>query len=167
MLETRLDTIDFRPAFPFLRLALLCAAFGALGLLFALETRNAFTYGVPVTTGFIVERAAIASLLLPVFTSLLLWVLLPLRLRFTEAGLLRRTILRPRFVPWQAVARACLTSFKSNVMLELNITGRRLPVLVPLADYRRPAALLAQIQRRLPVEVQDPGRQLAARLKDD
>ena len=52
-------------------------------------------------------------------------------------------------------------------MLELRVTGRRLPLLVPLTEYRRRATLLAEIRRRLPVEVQDPGGQLAARLKDD
>ena len=167
MLETRIDTVDFGPRFPFGRLALACAAFGALGFLFTLETRNAFTYGLPITTGFLVERAGIALMLLAAFSFVALHLLLPLRLRFTEAGILRRTLFRPRFVPWQGVTRARLSSFKANVMLELNVTGRRLPVLIPLADYRRPATLLAQIRGRLPVEVQDPGGQLATRLKDD
>lgn len=167
MLETRLDTFDFGRRFPYGRLALLCAAFGALGFLFTLETRNAFTYNSPVTTGFLVERACIASLLLAVFSSLLLWLLLPFRLRFTEAGILRRTVFRPRFVPWRGVAGARLSSFKGNVMLELKVTGRRTWIVVPVGEYRRPASLLAQIRRRLPVEVQHADGGLAARLKDD
>ena len=167
MLETRLDTTDFRPVFPLFRLAFLCAGYGMLCLLFALETRNAFTYNLPITTGFVVERVAIGAMLLSVLAGLVLWLLLPLRLRFTEAGLVRRTIFRPRFVPWQGVTAASLTSFKASVWLELRVTARRLPVLIPLTEYRRPASLLAELRRRLPVEVQDPAGQLAARLKDD
>ena len=167
MLETRLDTIDFRPDFPFFRLAFLCVGYGMLCLGFALETRNVFTYNSPVTTGTIVERVLIGAMLLSVFASLVLWLLLPFRLRFTEAGILRRTLLRPHFIPWQSVTGASLSTFKASVMLELRVTGRRLPLLVPLTEYRRRATLLAEIRRRLPVEVQDPGGQLAARLKDD
>ena len=167
MLQTRLDDKDFGPRLPALRLALVCAAFGALGYLFALETRNTLTYNAPVSTGFWVERAFIAALLAGVFASLTLWLLLPLRLRFTEAGILRRTLLRPRFILWQGVTGAALTSFKASVMLELRVMGRRLPVLVPLTDYSRAAALLAELRRRLPVEVLDPGGQLADRLEDE
>jgi hypothetical protein len=36
-----------------------------------------------------------------------------------------------------------------------------------LGEYRRPAALLAELRRRLRVEVQDTGGNLAARLRDD
>ena len=167
MLETRLDTIDFGPRVPFGRLALACAAFGALGFLFALETRNALKFGLPVTNGFIVERAAIAAMLLLGFSFLALLLLLPLRLRFTEAGIARRTLLRPRFVPWQGVEGARLTSFKGSVWLELKVSGRRTWIVLPVAEYRRAASLLAALRRRLPVEVQDPGGELAARLKDE
>lgn len=166
MLETRLDTIDFGPRFPYGRLAFACAAFGALGYLFALETRNAFKFGVPITNSFVVERACIASFGLLVFSFLVLHLLLPLRLRFTEAGIARRTLLRPRFVPWQNVRGARLTSYKGNLWLELKVTDRRTWIVVPVGEYRRAASLLAELRRRLPVEVQDPGGQLAARLKD-
>ena len=167
MLETRLDTIDFGPVFPLFRLALLCAGFGALGLLFALETRNVLAYNSPVSAGFFVERAFIAAMLLSAFAPLVLWLLLAFRLRLTEAGILRRTVFGPRFVPWKNVTAASLTGFKASVMLELRVTDRRLPLLIPLTEYRRPATLLAEIRRRLSVEVQDPGGQLAARLKDE
>ena len=166
MLETRLDTTDFGPRFPLFRLALACAAFGALGFLFALETHNAYIYGVPATTGFLVERAVIAAMLLAAFSALALHLLLPLRLRFTEAGIRRRTVFRPRFVPWRNVLGARLTSFKGGVWLELKVAGRRTWIVVPVAEYRRPATLLAEMRRRLPVEIQDPGGRLAAQLKD-
>ncbi|HLL76742.1 MAG TPA: hypothetical protein VK421_15920 [Pyrinomonadaceae bacterium] len=166
MLETRLDTMDFRPDFPLFRLLFFCAGYGMLCLGFALETRNVFTYNSPVAAGTIVERVLIGAMLLSVFVSLALWLLLPFRLRYTEAGILRRTVFRPRFIPWQSVTAASLTSFKGSVWLELRATGRRLPVLIPLIEYRRAASLLAQIRRRLPVDVQDPGGQLAARLSD-
>lgn len=159
--------MDFRPRVPYVRLALACAAFGALGCLLALETRNAFVYGVPVTAGFIVERAGIASFLLLVFSFVVLHLLLPLRLRFTEAGIIRRTIFRPRFVPWQDVAGARLTSFKGNVWLELKVAGRRTWIVVPAAEYRRAASLLAELRRRLPVEIQHADGELATRLKDE
>jgi hypothetical protein len=167
MLQTRLDDKDFGPRVPALRLALLCAAFGALGYLFALETRNTLTYNAPVSSGFWVERAFIAAMLAGAFAPLALWLLLPLRLRFTDAGILRRTLLRPRFIPWQNVTGGAPSSFKANVMLELRVTNRRLPVLVPLTEYRRPAALLAELSRRLPARVSDTGGQLATRLKDE
>lgn len=167
MLETRLDTIDFRPDFPFFRLAFFCVGYGMLCLIFALETRNQFTYDLPVTTGFVVERLVIGAMLLGVFVMLALWLLLPFRLRFTEEGLRRRTIFGPRFVPWHGVTRARLSSFKQSVMLELNAKGRRLPLLVPVSEYGRRATLLAEIRRRLPVEIEDPAGQLAARLKDE
>ena len=166
MLETRLDTTDFRPRFPAGRLALACAAFGALGFLFALETRNAFRFGLPVTNGFLAERAAIASFMLLVFSGVVLHLLLPLRLRFTDAGLARRTIFRPRFVPWRSVTGARLTSYKGGVWLELKVAGRRTWIVVPVGEYRRAASLLAELRRRLPVEVQHAGGELAARLKD-
>lgn len=167
MLETRLDTTDFRPRLAYGRLALACAAFGVLGYLFALETRNAFKFGVPITNGFLVERVGIATFMLLVFTFLVLHLLLPLRLRFTEVGIVRRTIFRPRFVPWQGVTGARLTSFKGNVWLELKVTGRRTWIVVPVAEYRRAASLLAELRRRLPVEIQHADGPLAAQLKDD
>jgi hypothetical protein len=165
-LETRLDTTDFRPRLPTGRLLLACAAFGTLGFLFALETRNAFTFGRPITNGFVVERVGIASFMLLVFSSLVLHLLLPLRLRFTEAGIARRTLLRPRFVPWQSVAGARLTSFKGNVWLELKVAGRRTWIVVPVGEYRRAASLLAALRRRLPVAVQHADGPLAAQLQD-
>lgn len=167
MLETRLDTTDFRPRLAYGRLALACAAFGALGYLFALETRNAVKFGLPITNGFVAERAGIASFMLLVFSFLVLHLLLPLRLRFTEAGIVRRTLLRPRFVPWRGVTGARLTSFRGNVWLELKVAGRRTWIVVPVADYRRAASLLAEMRRRLPVEVQHADGELAARLKDE
>ena len=167
MLETRLDTTDFGPRFPAGRLALACAAFGALGYLFALETRNAVTFGAPATRGFLVERAGIALMLLLGFSLIVLHLLLPLRLRFTEAGIVRRTLLRPRFVAWQGVTGARLTSFKGNVWLELKVVGRRTWIVVPVGEYRRAASLLAELRRRLPVEVQHADGELAARLKDE
>jgi hypothetical protein len=167
MLQTRLDDRDFGPRLPAVRLALACAAFGALGFLFALETRNAYTYGVPATPGFVFERVGIALMLLAAFSCIALHLLLPLRLRFTEAGIRRRTLFRPRFVPWQNVEGARLASFKGGVWLELKVAGRRTWIIVPVAEYRRAATLLAELRRRLSVEVQDPGGRLAARLKDD
>ena len=158
--------MDFGPGFPLFRLALACAAFGALGFLFALETRNTLTYNSPVTPGFWAVRVGIASFLLLAFSSLALHLLLPLRLRFTEAGLARRTVFRPRFVPWRSVTRARLASFKGSVSLELSAAGRRLPFLVPLTEYRRPATLIAELRRRLPVAVEHADGELGARLGD-
>lgn len=166
MLQTRLEHKDFGPRVPFVRLALACLAFGALGFLFALETRNAYRYGTPITNDFIAERAGIAAFMLLVFSVLVLYLLLPLRLRFTESGIVRRTILRPRFVPWQNVQGARFASHKSGVWLELKVAGRRTWIIVPVNEYRRPASLLAELRRRVPVEVQDAGN-FAARLKDD
>lgn len=166
MLETRLDTTDFGPRAPYARLALACAAFGTLGFLFALETRNAVTFGAAATPGFLVERAGIALMLVAGFSLVLLHLLLPLRLRFTDAGIVRRTIFRPRFVAWRSVTGARLTSFKGNVWLELKVAGRRTWIVVPVGEYRRPASLLAELRRRLPVEVQHADGELAARLRD-
>lgn len=166
MLEGRLEDKDFGPRVPFLRLALCCAAFGTLGLLFALETRNAFVYGLPRGASFWAERAFVCALILTAFAGLVLFLLLPFRLRFTEAGLERRTLFGPRFLPWAAVRGARLTRLRGYFALELSPGGWRW-LLVPLLEYRRAATLLAEISRRLPCEVQDPGGQLAALLRDD
>lgn len=167
MLETRLDTIDSGPRVPVIRLALACLAFGSLGFLFFLDTQNTIKYNSPATAGFWVERASIAAFMLLVFSLIALHLLLPLRLRFTEAGIARRTLFGPHVVPWKNITQARLGNFKGYVMLEMKIVGRRLWISVPVSEYRRPASLLAELRRRLPVAVQHADSHFAARLKDE
>lgn len=166
MLQTRLDDKDFGPVLPAVRLALACLAYGALGYLFFLDTRNTVAYNPPVTTGFVVERALIFAFGLLVFSFVVLHLLLARRLRFSESGIVRRTVFRPRFVQWKDVTGARLASYKGSVSLELKVVGRRLWITVPLSEYRRPASLLSEIRRRLGVEVQHADGPLAERLKD-
>ncbi len=89
------------------------------------------------------------------------------RIAFYEAGVVIIGLLRGRrFVPWSAVRDARVNQFKGNVELALRADGRRLPISVPLGSYRKQAALLAEIRKRLPVPVNDP-RNIAALLTDD
>ena len=77
------------------------------------------------------------------------------------------TDFRPRF-PAGLLALACAAcGFKGNVWLELKVVGRRTRITVPAAEYCRAASLLAELRRRLPVEIQHADGELAARLKDE
>jgi hypothetical protein len=166
LLETRLDTRDFGPRTPYGRLALGCLAYGTLGYLLYLDTQNTIKYNSPVSAGFLVERACILAFMLLVWGAIVVHLLLPRRLRFSEAGLVRRTFFGPHFVPWASVKTARLGSFRGYVMLEMKVPGKRGWVSVPVSEYRRAASLLAEIRRRLPVPVEHAGARYAALLKD-
>lgn len=87
------------------------------------------------------------------------------RIAFYEGGIIILGLRGRRFVPWRAVREARINRFKGNIELALRADGRRLPVSVPLNSYKRQLTLLAEIRRRLPVPLHDPGN-IAATLTD-
>ena len=88
------------------------------------------------------------------------------RISYYESGVVIHGLRGRRFVPWGAVRAAQLNRFKGSVELALRADGRRLPASVPLTSYAKQATLLAEVRKRLPVPVHDPGN-LAAMLTDD
>jgi hypothetical protein len=88
------------------------------------------------------------------------------RTTFYEAGILVLGLGGRRFVAWSAVRSASLGRFKGTVELALRADGRRFPISVPLTSYKKSLTLLAEIRRRLPVAISDPGN-IAATLRDD
>jgi hypothetical protein len=88
------------------------------------------------------------------------------RTAFYEAGILVLGLRGRRFVPWSAVRGASLHRFKGTVELALRADGRRFPVSIPLTSYKKSVTLLAEIRRRLPVAINDPGN-IAAMLTDN
>lgn len=154
----RLDDMEFGPTLPVFRLALACLLLAFLALVFTNEAAVGRTLGRARTARFVAEAAAAALFMAAAFGLLVSYLLLPFRLRFTEEGLRRWTLFGPRFVPWSAVKKAQIGSYRGYYALELWVTRRRW-VCVPLLEYRRGAALLDEIRRRLPVEVAVSSRQ--------
>lgn len=87
------------------------------------------------------------------------------RTTFYEAGILVLGLRGRRFVPWSTVRGASLHRFKGTVELALRADGRRFPVSIPLTSYKKSVTLLAEIRRRLPVPINDPGN-IAATLTE-
>ncbi|HEV2802611.1 MAG TPA: hypothetical protein VGW12_19215 [Pyrinomonadaceae bacterium] len=88
------------------------------------------------------------------------------RISFYEAGIMILGLRGRRFVPWNTVRDARINRFKGNIELALRADGRRFPVSIPLNSYKKQLTLLAEVRRRLPVPVNDPGN-IAAVLTDD
>jgi hypothetical protein len=88
------------------------------------------------------------------------------RIRFYEAGIVTLGLGGRRFIPWSAVRDARINRFKGNLELALRAHGRRFPVSIPLNSYRKQSTLLAELRRRLPVQINDAGN-FAALLTDN
>lgn len=158
--EPGIEDIDFRPRLPAVRLALACLVFGFLGWAFAGEQRFELQRGDSLTLGRLAEALGIGLMLLAGFGFITSFLLLQFRLRFTEAGIRRLTLFRPRFIPWGGVRAARVGSYKGYLTLELWVSRRRW-VCVPLMEYGRGWRLLAEIRKRVPVEVQVSDKQTA------
>jgi hypothetical protein len=164
MSKPKLEEMDFGARPDFLRLTLACLIFSFLGYLFYLDTVSRLK-DTPVTDPqLVVEKVTVSLFLLATFGFIVSYALLPQRLKFTEEGVIRRTLLPPRFIPWVAVRRAQIGSYKGYYALELWVSGWRW-VCVPLLQYKKGASLLDEVRWRLPVEVVASERQLA-RLSD-
>jgi hypothetical protein len=159
-MSKRIEEINFHPQLPVVRLALSCLAFGFLFWSFIDECGDKLRQGARTDTAFLVETACISLFLLGGFGFVTSFLLLPFRLRFTEKGIRRLTLLPPRFVPWSAVLAAQVGSYKGYLWLELWVSRMRW-VSVPLMEYRKGAELLAEIRQRLPVEVRVTEEQIA------
>jgi hypothetical protein len=151
--ETRIEEIDFRPRLPVVRLILSCLVFGVLAFAFVSQKWVDFNLADRSMASDLAETVGIGLLLLLSFGFIASFLLLQFRLKFTEAGIQRFTLFSPWFIPWNSVQAARVGSFKGYLALELWISRRRW-ICVPLLEYRKGNRLLAEIRRRLPVEVQ-------------
>ena len=158
--HSRIEGIDFGPQVPIVRLVLTCLAFGVLGWAFVNELRFELQQTDRPALGDMVEVIGIGVLLLGSFCFITSFLLLQFRLRFTEAGLHRLTLFGPRFIPWGSVRAAQVESYRGFLVLVLWVSQRRW-ICVPLLEFKRSARLLAEIRRRVPVEVQVSHKQLA------
>jgi len=113
--------------------------------------------------GFLAETIFLGLILLCFICFTLPFLLLQHRLRFSEEGLHRWAVFKPRLIPWKDVKRARMSFVVSRggtlLLLELYVNRRRW-VWIPLLQYRRSASLFAEIKRRLEVEVEIKGRAL-------
>jgi hypothetical protein len=159
--RTRFEEMDFKPRLPLFRLILLLLVFCFLTWVFINETKTQLEYKSITELGFLAETIFIGLVLLSFIGFMLPYLLLQYRLRFTEEGLRRGTLLMPRFIPWGAVKRARLGSVAIRggtfLMLELCVSRWRW-VWIPLLEYRRSASLFGEIRKRLTVEVEINGR---------
>ena len=160
MSSYKIDEIGFGPRVPLVRLVLNCLAFGVLGWAFINETMFEFQAVGQRTLSDLVEVIGISFLLLASFSFTTSFLLLQFRLRFTETGIRRFTLLGPRFIPWDSVRAAQLESFKGYLMLSLWVSRWRW-IYVPLMEFRSSARLFEEIRRRLPVEVRATENQRA------
>lgn len=158
--DSKIDEIDFFPRLPIVRLVLTCLAFGVLSWAFVNEVRFEFQLAGPPALGDLVEAVGIGLLLLTSFCFITSFLLLQFRLRFTEAGIRRLTLFGPRFIPWGSVRAAQVESYRGYLTLGLWVSRRRWAC-VPLLEFRRSACLLAEIRRRVPVEVRASDKELA------
>lgn len=159
MAEQRIEEIDFRPRIPIVRLILAIAVFGFLALIFANEKRYEFSLPDRPTASDLVETVGIGFMLILGFAFITSFLLLPLRLTFTESGIKRFTLFPPWFIPWNSVRVARIGSYKGYLALELSVRRFRW-ICIPLMDYKSSARLLAELRGRLPVDVQVSERQL-------
>jgi hypothetical protein len=155
--RTRFEEMDFKPRLPLFRLTLLLLLFCFFTWVFIKETKTQLEYKSITELGFLAETIFIGIILLSFIGFMLPYLLLQHRLRFTEEGLYRRTLLTPRFIPWSEVKRARLGVVASRggafLMLELCVSRWRW-VWIPLLEYRRSASLFGEIRKRLTVEVE-------------
>ena len=159
MHNPRIEDIDFLPRVPIVRLALTCLVFGILGWAFANDTWFEFQLAGRLTRGDLVEAIVIGLMLLVIFCFITSFLLLQVRLRFTEAGIRRLTLFGPRSIQWSDVRAAQVESVKGYLVLGLWVSRRRW-VCVPLLEYRRGARLFSEIRKRVPVEVRASDKQL-------
>lgn len=167
--RTRLQEMDFKPRLPRIRLTLLLLAFGFLTFAFVTDTKTRLEFRSITELDFLAETVFIVVVLLSFITGMLSYLLLQHRLRFTEEGLHRRTVFKPRFIAWKDVKRARMgyVTVRGGTLLLLELcVNRRRWIWVPLLEYRRSASLFAEIRKRLPVEVEISGRALEI-LKDE
>ena len=156
----RIEELDFRPRLPAVRLILSCLVFGVLAFAFVNEKWIDFNLAARPMADNLAETVGVGLLLLLSFGFIASYLLLQFRLKFTEAGIRRLTLFPPWFIPWDSVQAARIGSFKGYLALELWVSRRRW-ICVPLLEYRRGDLLLAEIRRRLPVEVQVSEKQLS------
>ena len=160
MLDSRIEHIDFMPRVPIVRLVLTCLAFGVLSWAFMNEVWFELRFTGGMAPADLVEAIGIGLFLLVSFCFITSFLLLQFRLRFTEAGIRRLTLFKPRFIPWGSVRSAEVESYRSYLTLGLWV-GQRRWVCVPLLEFRRRARLLSEISKRVPVEVRVSEKQLA------
>lgn len=159
--RTRFEDMDFKPRLPLIRLTLLLLVFGFLTLGFILETKTQLEYKSISELGFLAEKAFVGLVLLSFIGLMLPYLLLQHRLRFSEAGIQRLALFKPRFIPWKDVKRARLgfVTVRGGTLLLLELcVGRWRWVWIPLLQYRRSASLFTEITKRLSVEVEVRGR---------
>ncbi|MBX3278455.1 MAG: hypothetical protein KF868_10685 [Acidobacteria bacterium] len=158
--RTRLEDMDFKPRTPFLRLALILLVFSFFTFVLITETKSRLEFSPITDPNFLAETVFVVLLLLLFSGFMLSYLLLQFRLRFTEEGIHRRTLLKPRLIRWDDVKRAQVSGVRGYFALELWVSRRRC-VLVPLLEYGRGRSLLAEIRKRLAVEVEVSERNLA------
>ena len=159
----RLEDMDFRPRLSVLRLTLLLLVFSFFTFVFITETKTRLEFRSITELGFLAETIFVGLILLSFICFTLPYLLLQHRLRFTEEGLHRWTVFKPRLIPWRDVKRARMGFVVSRggtlLLLELCVNRRR-RVWIPLLQYRKSASLFAEIRKRLAVEVEIKGRAL-------
>jgi hypothetical protein len=158
--ETRIEEIDFGPRLPAVRLILSCLVFCVLAFAFVSQKWVDFNLAGHPMAADLAETVGVGLLLLLSFGFIASFLLLQFRLKFTEAGIQRLTLFSPWFISWNSVEAARVGSFKGYLALELWVSRRRW-ICVPLLEYRRGDRLLAEIRKRLPVEVQVSEKQLS------
>lgn len=155
--------MDFRPRLPVFRLTLLLLVFCFFTFAFIAETKTRLEFRSITELGFLAETIFVGLVLLSFICFTLPYLLLQHRLRFTEEGLNRLTVFKPRWIPWEGVKRARMGFVVSGggtlLLLELCVNRRRW-VWIPLLQYRRSASLFAEIRKRLAVEVEIKGKAL-------
>ena len=153
--------MDFKPRLPLVRLTLLLLVFCFFTFAFITDTKTRLEFRSITELGFLAETVFVGLVLLLFIGFTLPYLLLQHRLRFTEEGLHRWTLLEPRFIPWRDVKRARMGFVVSRggtiLLLELCVNRWRW-VWIPLLQYKRSASLFAEIRKRLAVEVEIRGR---------
>jgi len=157
---TRFEDMEFKPRLPYIRLIILLLVFCFFTFGFITDTKYRLEFRSITELGVLAETVFVGLLLLLFLGFTLPYLLLQHRLRFTEEGLHRSTLLKPRFIPWGDVKRARMGFVVSRggtlLLLELRVNSRRW-VWIPLLQYGRSASLFTEISKRLTVEVEIRG----------